>query len=874
MATVLDRLEVLLTADDKGLASGLNAASNNLDKFGKRATRVGRSLTTRLSLPLAGVGLASIKAFGDFDSAMTKSVAIMGDVSDVMRRDMVEAAKEVGRTTTTSATDAAESYFFLASAGLDAAQSIAALPQVAAFAQAGMFDMSVATDLATDAQSALGLKSEDAQENLKGLARVTDVLVKANTLANASVEQFSTALTTEAGAAMKSFGIDVEEGVAVLAAFADQGIKGEKAGSGFSRILRLMSKAANNNKQELAALGIEIFDSQGNLRNMADIIENLEDALGDMSDEQRTAALESIGFTARVQGMLLPLLGTSEAIREYEAGTREAGNTTQEVAQNQLKGFNAQMKVVSDNLKLAAARIGEVLAPTVQKLGEFVKGLAQRIEGLNPGVLKWAAITGALLAALGPVVLIVGQLSIAIGAILPVLAALTGPIGLVVAGVVAAGIAIFKWRKEIVAFLSEALQPMKPLLDAVLGVLKAMGGLVVEMVPIFKPFATVIGVTLVAALKGMQIGLQNTVAFLNVTLVPALNFAAGAIGVLTDAFVIARDFVVDAVKGMVDGVKTHLLGRLGPIFDSVKAGVEKVKGFFSGLKEAVVGGSFVPDMVDGIETQFQRLDAVMVQPVQNTTSLVVAAFSQMAAEIKRENEELRATLAGSGEAVGIINAEIADDFAGIAAVAVPSMAEMQASVEAATRAQDINAGKLKTANDVIAKSTEEATRAASVSFTDFAGSVVSSLASAGGSIKSFVKNALSQLGRLAGTALGGPLGGIIGGTVGKLFGGLFQHGGFLPAGQFGIVGEAGPELVAAGPRGAMIEPIRAATPTVAPAAAAAGQGRQEIVLRLDTSGMPPLPRQMSPDAVATDAWWRQVFSRLTADGRDRGVSFG
>ncbi|MFW6202558.1 MAG: phage tail tape measure protein, partial [Gemmatimonadota bacterium] len=149
----------------------MDGAAARMRQVGARMQRIGRTLTTRVTLPLAGMGAAAVKSFADFDDAMTQSLAIMGDVSDAMRQDMAEAARAVARTTTTSATDAAESYFFLASAGLDASQSVAALPQVARFAQAGMFDMSRATDLATDAQSALGLASEDAQDRRLPLDR-------------------------------------------------------------------------------------------------------------------------------------------------------------------------------------------------------------------------------------------------------------------------------------------------------------------------------------------------------------------------------------------------------------------------------------------------------------------------------------------------------------------------------------------------------------------------------------------------------------------------------------------------------------------------------------------------------------------------------
>jgi len=157
-----------------------------------------------------------------------------------MRKEMEATALEISKNGITSAKDLATSYFYLASAGLTAEQSVAALGAVEKFAVAGAFDMAEATDLATDAQSALGLTVNDAQANLKNMVRVTDVLVGANALANASTRQFSLSLTNQAAPAMKAFNVPLEEGIAVLAAYADQGIKAEEAGNMFSRMLRLM----------------------------------------------------------------------------------------------------------------------------------------------------------------------------------------------------------------------------------------------------------------------------------------------------------------------------------------------------------------------------------------------------------------------------------------------------------------------------------------------------------------------------------------------------------------------------------------------------------------------------------------------------------
>jgi len=368
MSSSLGTMKFKVLTDIKGYQAGLMRAEGMAKKSGARIGKIFKMAGIGAGIALGAIGVASIKAFADFDGAMTQSLAIMDDVSDEMRKIMSDTARDVALSTTFSATQAAESYFFLASAGLDAATSVAALPKVAAFAQAGMFDMALATDLLTDAQSALGLVTGDTAQDIENMVRVSDVLVKANTLANATVEQFSTSLTREAGAAMKSFNIDIEEGVAVLAAFADQGVKGEIAGTGLARILRLMTAGAENNKEAYTELGVAVFDSSGNIRNMADIIEDLEVALGDMSDQQRVAALQALGFSARVQGVLLPLLGTSQAIRDYESGLREAGNTTQTVAEKQLKTFNAQVQLLQSAIQDLFIEIGMALTPELQKL--------------------------------------------------------------------------------------------------------------------------------------------------------------------------------------------------------------------------------------------------------------------------------------------------------------------------------------------------------------------------------------------------------------------------------------------------------------------------------------------------------------------------
>ncbi len=352
---------------NKGLAA-------DLTKIGQGMQDLGGTLTKSVSLPIVAMGAFAVKAFSDFDSSMTKSLSIMGDVSDEMRGEMSDAAREVGRTTTFSAAQSAEAFYFLASAGLDAGASIAAMPKVAAFATAGNFDLAKATELLADSQSALGLTiKDDAVANMENMVRVSDVLVTSANMANASTQQFAEALTTKAAASMKSLNMDLEEGVAVLAVFADQGIKGSQAGTTFNATIRGLTNGVQNQSAAFKEMGIEVYNADGAMNNMADIIGQMETAVGDLSVEEKRAALTKLGFTEETLAGTLALLGNSEAIRKYEANLRSAGGSTEKVATKQMQSFSAQMTILWNNINDVGIEIGAALVPHIARLAKFVK---------------------------------------------------------------------------------------------------------------------------------------------------------------------------------------------------------------------------------------------------------------------------------------------------------------------------------------------------------------------------------------------------------------------------------------------------------------------------------------------------------------------
>lgn len=404
-------------SDTEKAALGLNrfqfsfeGISRKIQDFGKSLSTVGDQLTTRVTLPVAALAGVSVKAFSDFDSAMTKSLAIMDDVTPQMRKELERTAIALSKTTSTSAKDLAEAYGFLASAGLDVQQSIRALPAVEQFATAGAFELEKATLLLVDAQNALGLTSKDAAKNLQNMVHVSDVLTKGGIISSTSVEQLAKSLTTKAASAMRALNIEVEEGVAVLSAYASQGIKAEQAGEKFDILLRELQHSVAKNSGAWRRLGLSVFDAEGNMRPLAEIIGQLERTFQPMSDQQKSATAAMLGFRSESFAAIRPLLGMSQTIAEYEKQLRSAGGATATVAQKQLQSLEKQFQILKNQVTAIAIEIGGMLIPVMKSLLGVVRGLVDWWGSLSKETKLVIVSTVGLMAVIGPLFKILGFL--------------------------------------------------------------------------------------------------------------------------------------------------------------------------------------------------------------------------------------------------------------------------------------------------------------------------------------------------------------------------------------------------------------------------------------------------------------------------------
>ena len=270
--------------------------------------------------------------------------------------------------------------------------------------------MTQATDLLSDALNALGMASQDAEKHKENLIRLSDVLVKTNNVANGSVQDFSQALTNMAAAALRTLNKDVEEGAAVLAAFADQGVKGLKAGQALAIVLRGLQAAQKSQPEAWKEMGLSLYDAEGRMKSLADIIEFLEKKFMSLTDQQKPLTASMLGFQDRSFGYLQSLLGMSGKIREYEAALRDASGETKQLTDRVLKSFNAQMLILGNNIKDVARRIGEFFAPMILKVNHIIRESVAAWNSLNTEVQSTIIAVGTIAASIGPAIMAFGLL--------------------------------------------------------------------------------------------------------------------------------------------------------------------------------------------------------------------------------------------------------------------------------------------------------------------------------------------------------------------------------------------------------------------------------------------------------------------------------
>lgn len=367
-------------------ARKLNQSLNKITKrFGGIAAIAG-------GLTIGAAVASGADAFVSLEKNISAASAKFGifDRTTEQFKSIRNAAIEVGATTEFTSGQAAEGLNFLAMAGFSAKQSIAALPGVIDLATAAQIELGSATDIATDTLGAFGLMTEDTVQLGKNLSRVNNVLAKTTTATNTSMEALFESVA-KGGASFTSAGQSLETYSALAGRMAASGIKGSVSGTALKASITRLAKGVPAVKNTLSKLGVSISDSSGNMRNMIDIIADVEKATKSMGNTQRLATVSTI-FGERALAGISSIMneGAAEAKRLEKTlvGVNDVSGDMARFMRSGLSGVLAGMKSAFESIAIA---IGDTFAPeidaTIKKLTDIARGAKSWVVE-NKGLIK------------------------------------------------------------------------------------------------------------------------------------------------------------------------------------------------------------------------------------------------------------------------------------------------------------------------------------------------------------------------------------------------------------------------------------------------------------------------------------------------------
>lgn len=461
-----------LSIDTKEYERGLVAAKGMATSSSKDITRSVAGIkkgamvaSGAIVAGMAAFGVSSIKAGMQFDTSMSQVAATMGKTNEELQNEVGEVdlawgkfsgnlreyAQEMGAHTAFSATEAADALNYMALAGYDTQKSMQMLPNVLNLAAAGSMDLATASDMVTDASSALGLNTEQT-------TKMVDQMAMASSKSNTSVAQLGEAFLTVGGTAKNLKGGTTELSTA-LGILADNGMKGSEGGTILRNVITSLTAPTSKAKGELEALGVSVFDSEGNMRSMNDIMGDLSSSMSTLTAEERAEAMSKIFNKRDLKGVEALLAGTGERWEELSGYIDDAQGSAQKMADTQLDNLQGDITLLKSAWEGLQISVSDKLTPALRKLVKALTWAIDHAGTLGPIVLGLATafVVFSVAINIGSIIRGVTTAMAALNAVM-----LANPIGLIVAliaGLIVAFIALWKnnetFRNKVIAIWSK-----------------------------------------------------------------------------------------------------------------------------------------------------------------------------------------------------------------------------------------------------------------------------------------------------------------------------------------------------------------------------------------------------------------------------------
>lgn len=637
MAQVIDlimKLQDDVTSKLKGIRSEMEQTAKMNTRLGGDIARAGKGMTaigtamTPIAAGITAVGTLGVKTFMDFDATITGAGIKAGATAEEMEK-MRSVASRLGADFPITAREAAEGMDRLAAGGFNAEQAIAAMPGIIEASVASGEDLAATSDVVTSALSIWNMTQGDVAANT---THVADVIQAAANASKLGMQDFGLAMQY-AGAPAAALGVSIEELGTAMAVMSNNGIEASTIGTSLRSTMSRLASPPKAAAEAISQLGLTVKDENGNFVGLNNVIDQMRGKMAGLSDTEQVALAKAIAGEDAYSGLLALIKTSPEAYSQAaDAITNSAGSShaAYVTMQNTLKG---SIDSLMGSVEALGISFGAALAPTIRTVAGHLKGIADWFTNLSPAtkniIIDIAAATvgftgfmlvgGKLVTMAGSMIAIYGQigrvmaghtirnkgLQFAVQGVMRAFRmmrvagiAMMGPMGLVVAGIVAAGILIYRNWDRIGPFFRNLWNIVSGAFGAALNriqpTVERLGRAWHTLTDSFQHGTGIFGVLNVLSdiLAGTLGGvLYGAVVLVSSVFTGVLTAAIEGVGVVVNSVIGIFSGLIDFITGVFTGDWALAWSGVVAIFDSIFGGL-------AGIAESVISG--IKAMINGV----------------------------------------------------------------------------------------------------------------------------------------------------------------------------------------------------------------------------------------------------------------------------------
>ena len=424
MSTNVGSATGYLDLDISGFLAGLQSAQSaantqtrnmatkigdNFSSIGKSLTSAGTTLTSAVTLPLAGIGAAGLKTAMNFEKGMSEVRAISGATGkdfDALK----DKAVDLGATTAFSAGEVASAMTEMAKAGWGTQQILDGMGGVLDAAAASGEDLATVATIVADAITGFGMEASES-------TKVADLLTQAansGTIGITDLGETFKYIAPIAGA----MGLSIEDVTTAVAAMSMAGIKGSSAGTALRTMLTNLVNPAGQAKDAIEILGLSATNADGSMKSLDEIVSMLRTSFDGMTEAEKAQYAAMLAGQEGMSGLLSLLNLTEEEYNAIAASMDNANGVAQETATIMQDNLQSKVEQLGGSLESLAIKLGDIVIPYVQQFVEWLTSLVDKFTNLDTGTQKTILKFAALVAAIGPLLVIFGTLLSSLGSII------------------------------------------------------------------------------------------------------------------------------------------------------------------------------------------------------------------------------------------------------------------------------------------------------------------------------------------------------------------------------------------------------------------------------------------------------------------------